>query len=142
MSELPVIQLPARFEALARPKRLKVFFGGRGSGKSETFARQLLVNAESIPRYKVLCTREYQNSIDDSVHGMLKAFVDQYQFPFEVQNTVINTPSGGYFKFFGLSRNVTSIKSKFDYNVVWVEEAEDIKEATWDLLIPTIRKSN
>ena len=142
MSELPVIQIPARFEALARPKRLKVFFGGRGSGKSETFARQLLVNAESTPRYKVLCTREYQNSIDDSVHGMLKAFVDQYQFPFEVQNTVINTPSGGYFKFFGLSRNVTSIKSKFDYNVVWVEEAEDIKESTWDLLIPTIRKTN
>ena len=141
MNEIPVIQIPARFEALRKPKRLKVFFGGRGSGKSETFARQLLINAESNAGYKVLCAREYQNSMDDSVHGMLKSFVDQYHFPFDVQNTVINTPSGGYFKFMGLSRNIASIKSKFDYSVIWIEEAENVSESTWDILIPTIRKA-
>ena len=136
------IHIPLAFEALARPKRIKVFFGGRGSGKSESVARQLLLNAETFPNYSILCARQFQNSIDDSVLSMLGHFVDEYDFDFDVQSTKIITDSGGKITFQGLARNLNSIKSKFGYDVCWIEEAEDVTQGTWDVLLPTIRKGD
>lgn len=142
MTDVPTIQIPRAFEALRRPKRIKVFYGGRGSGKSESIARQLLLNAESSPdAYKMLCAREFQTSIDDSVHGMLKAFIDEYDFPFYVTDNKVDFPNGGGAKFKGLARNIGNIKSLFAFDVIWVEEAENVQEKTWDIVIPTLRKS-
>ena len=138
---VPAVEIPEVFEVLRRPKRFKVFFGGRGSAKSESFARQLCLNAESRRAYKVLCAREFQNSIEDSVYGMLSEFNDIYRFGFDVQARTINTVTGGGFMFQGLARNLSSIKSKFGYDVCWIEEAETVTQKTWDTLIPTFRKS-
>lgn len=140
--ELPEIQIPAAFEVLRRPKRIKVFFGGRGSAKSESIGRQILINAEESEKgYKVLCGREFQNSIEDSVLGMLDEFIDQYEFQgFDVQRNVIYCPNEGAIKFQGLARNLTSVKSKHGYDLFWVEEAENVSQRTWDVIIPTLRK--
>lgn len=137
-----LIQIPEAFEALRRPKRVKVFFGGRGSGKSESIGRQLLLNAEaSAEPYKVLCARELQTSIDDSVHGMLKTFVNEYDFPFDVTENKIEFPNGGGARFKGLKHNISSVKSLHGFDVLWVEEAATISKKTWNILLPTFRKS-
>ena len=137
---VPEIQIPAAFEVLFRPKRIKVFFGGRGSGKSESVGRAALIKAEQTQGFSVLCSRMFQNYIEDSVVGMLNKFIEEYQIPFESLTNEIRTPLGGRFRFQGLARNITSLKSKFGYDWLWVEEAEDVPSKVWDVLIPTLRK--
>lgn len=134
------IQIARAFEALRRPKRLKVFFGGRGGAKSVSVAKQALLDALNGKRF--LCAREFMNSIDDSVHSLLAAQIVEMglEAEFDVQATVIYGPNNSVFKFVGLSRNITSIKSKHGFDVLWIEEAENVPEKTWDIVIPTIRK--
>lgn len=141
MSEFVKIQIAEAFEVLSRPKRIKVFFGGRGAAKSVSFAKQATLNALDGRRF--LCAREFQNSIDDSVHALLAEQIDVMGFSerFDVQATAIYGPGNSAFKFVGLSRNIKSIKSKHNFDVMWVEEAEDVPEKTWDIIIPTLRKS-
>lgn len=134
------IQIARAFEALRRPKRLKVFFGGRGGAKSISFAKQAILDALNGRRF--LCAREFMNSIDDSVYSLLVDQIEQMGFAdqFDIQATVIYGPNDSVFKFVGLSRNIKSIKSKHNFDVLWIEEAEDVPEKTWDIIIPTIRK--
>lgn len=135
------IRIARAFEALRRPKRLKVFYGGRGAAKSESFAKQAVLDAMNGRRF--LCAREFMNSIDDSVHSLIAAKIVEMglEAEFDVQKTAIYGPNGSVFKFVGLSRNITSIKSKFGFDVLWIEEAENVPEKTWDIIIPTIRKA-
>lgn len=133
------IQIARAFEALRRPKRLKVFFGGRGGAKSVSVAKQAILDALNGKRF--LCAREFMNSIDDSVHSLLAAQILEMGLAseFDIQATVIYGPNNSVFKFVGLSRNITSIKSKHGFDVLWIEEAENVPEKTWDIVIPTIR---
>lgn len=135
------IQIAEAFEALGRPKRLKVFFGGRGGAKSVSFAKQAILDALNGRRF--LCAREFMNSIDDSVYALLVAQIEEMglEAHFDIKATAIYGPLGSMFKFIGLSRNIKSIKSKHGFDVLWIEEAEDVPEKTWDIIIPTIRKS-
>lgn len=137
------VEIPEVFQALFKPKRYKTFFGGRGGAKSWAFADALILLMMQDGE-NTLCAREYQNSIDDSVHGLLKARIDALGLTdyFDVQNTVIYCKRGGYFKFTGLKRNIESLKSKFGYKRVWIEEAETVTDRTWKILIPTIREAN
>jgi phage terminase large subunit len=121
-----------------------VAYGGRGSGKSWSMARALLIKAASEPT-RVLCAREIQRSIKQSVHTLLN---DQIQAlglgPFyEVLETEIRGLNGSTFSFTGLATNtVESIKSFEGCDIVWVEEAQTVSKKSWDILIPTIRKPN
>lgn len=137
------IEIFEAFEFLLYPKRIKVPFGGRGGAKSEEIAEILVW---SVWQYgdKVLCGREFQNSIEESSYSLIVAKIEKFglQDFFDVQATAIYARNGGCFKFVGLARNITSLKSKFGYNKVWVEEAENISEATWKVLIPTVRAEN
>lgn len=116
--------------------------GGRGSGKSWGVARALILMAAAEPT-RVLCTREIQKSIKDSVHKLLS---DQIQalglgYFFEVLETVIRGKNGSEFSFAGLATHtVDSIKSYEGVSKVWVEEAQSVSKRSWDVLIPTIRK--
>jgi phage terminase large subunit len=107
-------------------------------------ARALLVKAASEPT-RVLCAREIQRSIKQSVHTLLN---DQIQAlglgPFyEVLETEIRGLNGSTFSFTGLATNtVESIKSFEGCDIVWVEEAQTVSKKSWDILIPTIRKPN
>ncbi|APW37645.1 terminase [Rhodoferax koreense] len=137
------VQIPEMLAPLFQPNRRKVAHGGRGSGKSWGFARALLVLAAQKP-LRVLCAREVQKSIKDSVHRLLS---DQIQAMglgafFDILDTEIRGKNGSLFLFAGLSSHtVESIKSFEGCDVVWVEEAQTVTKRSWDVLTPTIRKA-
>lgn len=135
-------RFPPKLKGLFRPCRYKVAYGGRGSGKSWAFARALLILAAKQPM-RILCTREVQKSIKDSVHKLLSDQIQALglgQF-YEVLETAIRGANGSEFIFAGLaSHTVESVKSYEGCDVVWVEEAQTVSKKSWDILIPTIRK--
>lgn len=131
--------LPRSFQPFTAPARYKVAYGGRGSAKSETIARILLLRgAES--RRRILCAREFQSSIRDSVHQTLADIVDEYRLPYKVQrDSIVCLDTGTRFLFKGLRHNVTEIKSTKGITDCWVEEAQVVSDPSWELLIPTVR---
>ncbi len=135
------VELPELLEPLFHPKRYKVLHGGRGSSKSWSVARALLVKAAS-GRLRVLCGREIQKSIKDSVHRLLKDQIEAIGIPgYTVLDTEIRHANGSVFLFTGLSEHtVDSIKSFEGVDICWLEEAQTITKRSWDVLIPTIRK--
>jgi phage terminase large subunit len=138
----PIAQFPEKLEFLFEPHRYKVAYGGRGSGKSWGFARALLIQAANRP-LRILCAREIQKSIKQSVHTLLN---DQIQALglgafYEVLEAEIRGKNGSSFTFTGLATNtVESIKSFEGCDIAWVEEAQTVSKKSWDILIPTIRK--
>lgn len=136
-------QFPSKLKPLFFPARYKVFHGGRGSGKSWGVARALLIKARQS-KIRVLCTREVQKSIKDSVHALLSDQIASLGFgaDFQVLETEIRcTATGSVFLFGGLQQHtVESIKSFEGCDIVWVEEAQSVSGKSWDVLIPTIRK--
>lgn len=136
------IQFPPKFKPLFQSIwRFIIFYGGRGSGKSFNIARALVLRAYTKP-IRVLCCREIQKSISDSVITMLADQIEQLglQAFFDVQKTQIIGQNGSRFTFAGLKTNITSIKSMTGIDVVWVEEGENVSKESWDVLIPTIRE--
>lgn len=135
--------MPDPFIELFRPHRYKVFYGGRGSGKSFSVARALIVIAAKVC-IRVLCCREIQNSIRDSSYQLLKDTVarlgleDAFVF---TESEIRCTKTGSRFIFKGLLRNEQSVKSTEGIDVAWVEEAQTVSETSWEVLIPTIRKA-
>ena len=134
-------ELPVWAEALFEPRRYKVCFGGRGAGRSWSFARALLIKAAETP-LRVLCTRELQTSIRDSVHQLLRDQIDTMGLKgYLVTEREIRHANGSLFLFEGLRHNITKVKSLEGVDICWVEEAETISARSWDVLIPTIRKA-
>lgn len=132
---------PKLASLLFTPSRYKVLRGGRGSGKSWAIARALIIQAYSKP-LRVLCTREIQKSIQQSV---LQLLADQIRAlglaaHYEILSTEIRGKNGSLFTFNGLSDQTSdSLKSLEGYQRVWVEEAQSVSKRSWDILIPTIR---
>jgi len=121
-------------------KRYKVAYGGRGSSKSWTIARILLLKGMEKP-LRILCTREIQDSIKDSVHKLLKDQIDLLELNgWTVQNDVIKHINGTEFLFKGLFSNLSKVKSFEGVDICWIEEAESISAMSWEILDPTIRK--
>lgn len=136
------IEIPEAFRELFEPKRYKVYYGGRGGSKSHNFARALLIKGMQQP-LRILCARELQNSIGDSVHKLLSDLISQYNLTFyEVQKAVIRGANGTEFIFKGLKYNANEIKSTEGIDIAWVEEAEKVSDASWEMLVPTIRRDN
>lgn len=118
-----------------------VFYGGRGSGKSYHVALALVLRGRQ-KRLRILCTREIQNTIADSVHKLLKDIINKYGFgDYQVTDkTIRNKVTGTEFLFSGLRHNINEIKSMEGVDIAWVEEAQSISEESLDVLVPTIRK--
>ena len=137
------IQLPDWSAELFKPHRYKVMHGGRGSAKSWTVARVLLILAAS-KTLRVGCFREVQESIRESVHRLLSDQIQQLGLGahFEVTQNEIRCPStGSLFVFAGLAQHtVESIKSFEGLDVAWVEEGQSVSKRSWDVLTPTIRR--
>jgi phage terminase large subunit len=136
-------QFPSKLRYLFEPHRYKVARGGRGSAKSWSFARALLIQAEA-EELRIGCFREVQKSIKDSVHALLK---DQIEIlgmgsEFEVlTNEIRGLRNNSQFLFGGLAdHTVESIKSFEGLDRAWVEEGQTVSKKSWGILIPTIRK--
>ncbi len=133
---------PEKLKFLFEPYRYKVAYGGRGGSKSWGFAMALLVLAAK-KKLRILCTREVQNSIKDSVHKLLGDQIQRLGLGgfYQVLETQIRGRNGSEFIFAGLATHtVESIKSLEGFDIGWVEEAQFVKKRSWDILIPTIRK--
>jgi len=136
-------QFPAKLECLFNPKnsRYRVLYGGRGGAKSWGVARALLIKGAQAP-LRILCAREFQTSIKDSVHKLLcDQIVDMGLAGFyEITEKSIKGKNGTEFFFVGLRNNVVNVKSIEGVDVCWVEEAQTVSRNSWNVLIPTIRK--
>lgn len=135
------IQIPTAFEGLFVPKRYKVFYGGRGGAKSHNIARALLIKAMQQPM-RIVCAREIQKSIKDSVHALLSDIIRLYGLDdkYQILESAIRCSNGSQFLFRGLKHNTTDLKSLEGADVVWIEEAENVSSKSWEILIPTVRK--
>ncbi len=122
--------------------RYKVYWGGRGSAKSWGFAEALIRLAAASP-LRILCVREFQNSVKDSSHKILKDTITRLGLDswFTVTGDSIKSRTGSEFIFKGLHNNEQGIKSTEGIDICWVEEAQTVSAASWRTLSPTIRKT-
>lgn len=134
-------KFPPKLKPLFEPKRYKVLYGGRGGAKSWGIARALLIEGASKV-LRILCCREVQKSIQDSVYQLLLDQIDELQLSgfYTTTQTEIRGANGTKFIFAGLQHNIDSIKSKEGVDRVWCEEAQTLSKTSLDKLIPTIRK--
>ena len=139
------IRFPKKFEALFQPEktRYRIFYGGRGGAKSWCFARALLAKGTKSP-LRILCAREFQTSIKDSVHKLLSDQIYELNMEsfYEITQTTIRGINGTEFIFAGIKNNTNNIKSIEGIDVAWVEEAQSVSANSWNVLIPTIRKQD
>lgn len=132
---------PEKLQFLFAPSRYKVAWGGRGGAKSWGFARALLILGLQKP-LRILCARETQKSIEESVHKLLSDQISQMDLrKYEVAKTSITSPNGTEFIFAGIRQSTASnLKSYEGCDIAWVEEAQALSKRSWNILIPTIRK--
>ena len=134
-------EFPEKLSILFDSARYKVLYGGRGGAKSWGIARALLIIGAKKPT-RILCAREFQTSIRDSVHKLLSDQIIAMgltQF-YEITQNAIRGSNGTEFSFVGLKNNVSNIKSYEGCDICWVEEAQTTSKLSWNVLIPTIRK--
>lgn len=125
-----------------------VIEGGRGSTKSWTVADRLLIKACDYSNRRILCCRELQNSIAESVHHLLEEQIERLGLThwFDIQKQAIyrkpyrEVPGdkGSEFIFYGIKSNPTKIKSAEGITDCWVEEAEKVSARSWEILLPTL----
>lgn len=121
----------------------KIIWGGRGSAKSWSIAEALIRKA-AVEGVRVLCAREFQTSIKDSSHKLLKDTIKRLGMGawFNVTDTTITSRAGAEFIFRGLYNNEHGLRSVEGIDICWVEEAQTVSSASWRSLIPTIRGDN
>jgi phage terminase large subunit len=136
---------PVKAQMLFVPEksRYRVMYGGRGGAKSWAAARALLIKAAKSP-LRILCAREFQTSIKDSVHKLLCDQIEELALEgfYEVTQAQIRGKNGSEFNFVGLKNNVANVKSYEGVDICWVEEAQTVSRKSWNTLTPTIRKES
>jgi len=140
------IQFHEKLAPLFEPHRYKILYGGRGGVKSWSIARALLILGQQ-KRLRILCGREFMNTMEDSVHRLLKDQIELLGLSdwYHVTAKSITAPNGTMFRFVGLGdmstgASRTKLKSFESFDILWVEEAESVTDRTWEVIIPTIRK--
>lgn len=143
MTNKAPIDFPEKLQCLFRPARYKVFYGGRGGAKSWGIARALVLIAASSKK-RILCAREVQNTMRDSVHRLLKDQIETLGLMpwFTITENSIRSSTGSEFIFKGLRFDVQGVKSTEGIDICWVEEAQTVRQESWDVLIPTVRSDS
>ena len=132
---------PALRSFWSTPARNRVLYGGRSSSKSWDAAGFAVFLASNY-RVRFLCTRQFQNKIEESVYTLLKVQIERFglQAEFDITNNKIrHKVTGSEFLFYGLWRHITEIKSLEGIDICWVEEAHNLTEEQWKILEPTLR---
>lgn len=136
------VRLPEKLAQLFEGEaRYRIAYGGRGSGKSVGFAKMFLISMLRHPGETFLACREIQNSIQDSVHSILKQEIIELNigFYFDVGESFIRTNQGANVVYRGLLRHASEIKSMNNIRTAWVEEAQSVSHKSLDYLLPTVR---
>lgn len=136
------VKIPGEFKELFNPYwRNIIFYGGRGSTKSHSVARSLIIRGRQ-KKYRILCARELQNSIEESSFQLLKDIIDLYGFNdyTYTNNEIVNKITGTTILFKGLKKGHTqSVKSLEGIDICWVEEAQSVTSESLEILSPTVR---
>lgn len=122
--------------------RFKILSGGRDSGKSWDAAANAVRMADYC-KMKFLCTRQFQNRIEDSVYSLLKIQIERFGLKDRftiLNNKILHNVTGSEFLFYGIQRNLEEMKSIESVDVLWIEEAATVTKEQMDILEPTIRK--
>jgi phage terminase large subunit len=135
-------QFPEAFQFLFEPARYKCAYGGRGGGKSQSFARALLIQGTQ-KKLRILCVREIQKVIADSVHKLLSDQIEALGLTdfYKIQQATILGRNGTEFIFSGLKYS-PALKSYEKIDRCWCEEASAISKSSFEILLPTIRAEN
>lgn len=133
------LRFPPKFASLFKPAPYKVFYGGRGSGKSWSIARALLIEATQR-KMRVLCAREFQTTMKDSVKKLLADQIEEIGLTpwFAVQRDTILSSVGSEFLFKGLRVDPQGVRSIEGIDRCWIEEAQVVSEESWQVLMPTL----
>jgi phage terminase large subunit len=124
------------------PARIRVLYGGRSSSKSWDAAGFAIYLATQV-KIRVLCARQFQNKIAESVYTLLKVQIERFGLTsqFVITDTSIRHKlTGSEFMFYGLWRHIDEIKSLEGIDICWIEEAHNLTQEQWDVLEPTLRK--
>jgi len=135
------VKFPKKTAFLFEPHRFKCLYGGRGSGKSWAFARALIILGRRRKLF-IVCAREIQKSIKESVHKLIADQVNElgYNDFYQIKESEIVGANGTKFAFVGIRNNVASIKSMEAIDVFAVFEAATVSENSWDVVLPTVRR--
>lgn len=130
--------------------RYRGAYGGRGSGKTRSFAKMTAVRAYQWAMQGdngvIVCAREFMNSLDESSMAEIKAAIFEEPWlaaHFDIGEKYIRTTGLAgtiEYKFAGLDRNIDSIKSKARIKILWVDEAEPVSDKAWQVAIPSVRE--
>lgn len=124
--------------------RNRVLYGGRASSKSWDAAGFAIFLASQF-KVKVLCVRQFQNKIAESVYTLLKIQIDRFGLGDEfdiARDSIKHKRTGSEFIFYGLWRHIDEIKSTEGVDICWIEEAHNLTKVQWDILEPTLRSDN
>ncbi len=125
----------------SRPSRYRAAAGGRGSGKSHSIAAAKVLHAYTAGD-RILCAREYQASLRESVHHLLVSKIESFGLTgyFDITDRAITCrTTGAEILFMGIGQNVHALKSLEDVKRVWIEEAQSVSARSFEVLSPTIR---
>lgn len=142
-AEIEVL-FPEYFRDYFGPARYKGLYGGRGSGKSHCFAGLSVLRCAERPGFRLVCVREVQRSIADSVKMLIEDKIEAFGLApfFRITEAEITGRNGSRIIFRGMQNHTAaSIKSLEGFDVAWIEEAQTISRKSLDLLTPTIRKT-
>lgn len=130
---------PPKLEFLFKPAPYKIAYGGRGGSKSWAFARALLIKGTQR-KMRILCARETQKSIKDSVHQLLEEQIKALGLEafYRIEKAALYGQNGTEILFAGLKHNTDAIKSMEAIDLCWVEEAQVVSKTSWSKLIPTL----
>ena len=128
------LQLPYAFRDLRRPARYKAYYGGRGGGKSSSFAQELIVRGTQQP-LRILCCREIQQSLGASVKQLLDDKIQQAGLGgfYHSTQSGIRSPNGTGFLFAGLKSDPETVRSMEGLDIAWIEEANTVSQRSLDL---------
>ncbi|WP_324807199.1 phage terminase large subunit [Sphingomonas sp. LY29] len=148
------IELPPKLIPLfAKPADYRVSWGGRGSGKTRTFAKMTAVRAYQWAMKgdegTIVCGREFMNSLAESSFAEVEAAIKSEPWlldHFDLGETYIRTkdhlPGRIDYSFIGLRRNLDSVKSKAKIKLLWVDEADPVTDTAWEKVIPSVREED
>lgn len=138
--EIPTAKI---FRPLIEPARYKAAWGGRGSGKSNFFAREIISRCLRKRPTSAVCIREVQRVLTQSSKKLVDDTIKEFELQgeFEIQADRIKTPGGGLIIFNGMQDHTAeSIKSLEGFDIAWVDEAQALSARSLTLLRPTIRR--
>ena len=138
-----ITKVSPKLEAFRQPCRIKACYGGRGAGAKSWSIASLLVQRAQRNRVQILCTREIQLSLEESVYRLIINSIERLGYPgWKITREYIRSPQGAFFHFRGMKdlRAALAIKGLEDIDIAWAEEASALSNDSLDMLFPTIRK--